>query len=689
MSGWRIGADIGGTFTDLVLRDDQTGAVALEKLLTTPEQPDDAVIAGVAALVDRSGLAAAGLDALLHATTLFTNALIQRRGAKTALITTAGFEDTIEIAREHRFDMYDLRMRRPEPLAPKALRFGVVERVMPDGSVHTPLDEASLAEAVRAVRTSGAEAVGVCLLHAYANPAHEQEVAARLAADLPEVAVTLSSEVAPEIREYERTSTVLANAYVQGIAERYLDRMLSRLAELGAPERLFVMQSDGGLLTPSTAARLPIRLVESGPAAGALAAAAHARAMGLKNVISFDMGGTTAKAALIVECQPLTAPEFEIDRRYKFHAGSGLPVRVPVIEMIEIGTGGGSIARVDALGRLQVGPESAGSAPGPAAYGRGGDKPTVTDADLILGRLGEKSFLGGDMALEIEAARNSVDADLSSLALSTEAAAAGIVAMAEETMAQAARIHAIERGVDLPDFTVFAFGGAGPVHAWGVAERLGTSEIVYPASAGVMSALGLLTAPIAFERARGLTCLLDDVDYETVNAALSALAAEALAEVEQAQPGQPSISRAVFLRYQRQIQEVRVPIRSGDALDRAAVEQLKTDFAAAYRAIYGRASEAPIEAVSWRVTASFPTPPAPFPEMAPGSGEADVAIKGQRPLWIGGEFVEVPVYDRYRLGRGHRFEGPALIEERESTVVLAGPAEAEIGDFGEIRVKRA
>ena len=688
MKGWRIGADIGGTFTDLMLRNDQTGEVALGKLLTTPDRPDDAVLEGVAERLSRSGLAASGLDALLHATTLFTNALIERRGAKTALVSTAGFEDSIEIAREHRFDMYDLRMRRPEPLATRDRRFGVTERILADGSVHTPLDMNALEMVIEAIRDTDVAAVGVCLLHAYANPAHEQAVGARLKEALPGVAITLSSEVAPEIREYERTSTVLANAYVQGIAEKYLDRMLKRLGETGAPKRLYIMQSDGGLITPSTAARFPIRLVESGPAAGALAAASHARAMGLQNVISFDMGGTTAKAALIVDGQPLTAPEFEVDRRYKFHSGSGLPVRVSVIEMIEIGTGGGSIAHIDTLGRLQVGPESASAVPGPAAYGRGGTRPTVTDADLILGRLGEKSFLGGDMTLNVFAARKAVEKDLAPLNLSVEASAAGVVAMAEEAMAQAARIHAIERGVDLPSFTLFAFGGAGPVHAWGVAERLGTPEIVYPASAGVMSALGLLTAPIAFERARGFTQRVDHFDFAQRNAMLDDLADEAMAEIAETHATKPSISRAVFLRYQRQSQEVRVPIRSEGPLDEAAVEQLLADFEAAYKAMYGRTSDAPVEAVSWRVTASFPAPPAPFPKIEAGSGNVSAAIKERRQLWVRDRFVEVPVYDRYKLGATDKFKGPALIEERESTVVLAGAADAEIGVYGEIRVTR-
>lgn len=688
MQGWRIGADIGGTFTDLMLRNDTTGTVAPYKLLTTPDRPDDAVLEGVATLLRDTGLAASGLDALLHATTLFTNALIERRGAKTALIATAGFEDSIEIAREHRFDMYDLRMRRPEPLATQDRRFGVVERVLADGSVHTALDPVSVDKVIEALRQTDVEAIGVCLLHAYANAAHEQEVARRIAEALPHVAVTLSSEVAPEIREYERTSTVLANAYVQGIAEKYLDRMLRRLGETGAPERIFVMQSDGGLITPPTAARFPIRLVESGPAAGALAAAAHARAMELHNVISFDMGGTTAKAALIVDGQPLKAPEFEVDRRYKFHAGSGLPVRVPVIEMIEIGTGGGSIAHIDMLGRLQVGPESAGSVPGPAAYGRGGHHPTVTDSDLILGRLGAHSFLGGDITLDVAAARQAVSDHLAPLNQTVEASAAGVVAMAEEAMAQAARIHAIERGVDLPSFTLFAFGGAGPVHAWGVAERLGTPQIVYPASAGVMSALGLLTAPIAFERARGFTQRVDAFDFAKINTMLDDLAQEAAAEIAGAQSGTPTVSRAVFLRYQRQSQEVRVPIASDGPLDDTAVARLLQDFETAYRAMYGRIADAPVEAVSWRVTASFPIPPAPFPKIPKGQGNAAATVKEHRPLWVGDAYVTVPVYDRYRLSSGDRFEGPALIEERESTVVLAGPAKAEIGAFGEIRVTR-
>ena len=502
---YRVGSDIGGTFTDLILASEDGQTFQVGKVLTTPERPDDAVIAGIESVLAATGVAPGQVSHVLHGTTLFTNAIIERKGARTALVTTRGFRDAVEIAREHRYDMYDLYMQRPRPLAPRHLRFELDERVLASGTVRQPMDPEQVRRLADRLRAERIEAVGVCLLHAYANPTHERLAGIILREALPEVAVTLSSELVPEIREYERTSTTLANVYVQRLAQRYLERLGQRLRRVGVAGGLFIMQSNGGLCEADTGGRYPVRLIESGPAAGALAAAHYGALLGHRDLLSFDMGGTTAKACVIADGEPLVSPEFEIDRRYHFKKGSGLPIKVPVIEMIEIGTGGGSIARVDALRRLRVGPESAGARPGPAAYSLGGTEPTVTDADLVLGYLDPDFFLGGQMRLDREAARRAIAERVGRpLGLDLVEAAWGIHQLANENMAGAARIHAIERGKDVERFPIFAFGGAGPVHAFGVARILRSPRVIYPLGAGVTSAVGFLVAPLSFDFVRTL-----------------------------------------------------------------------------------------------------------------------------------------------------------------------------------------
>ncbi|HEX2480586.1 MAG TPA: hydantoinase/oxoprolinase family protein, partial [Methylomirabilota bacterium] len=502
---YRVGSDIGGTFTDLILASEDGQTFQVGKVLTTPERPDDAVIAGIESVLAATGVAPGQVSHVLHGTTLFTNAIIERKGARTALVTTRGFRDAVEIAREHRYDMYDLYMQRPRPLAPRHLRFELDERVLASGTVRRPMDPEQVRRLADRLRAERIEAVGVCLLHAYANPTHERLAGIILREALPEVAVTLSSELVPEIREYERTSTTLANVYVQRLAQRYLERLGQRLRHAGVAGGLFIMQSNGGLCEADTGGRYPVRLIESGPAAGALAAAHYGALLGHRDLLSFDMGGTTAKACVIADGEPLVSPEFEIDRRYHFKKGSGLPIKVPVIEMIEIGTGGGSIARVDALRRLRVGPESAGARPGPAAYSLGGTEPTVTDADLVLGYLDPDFFLGGQMRLDREAARRAIAERVGRpLGLDLVEAAWGIHQLANENMAGAARIHAIERGKDVERFPIFAFGGAGPVHAFGVARILRSPRVIYPLGAGVTSAVGFLVAPLSFDFVRTL-----------------------------------------------------------------------------------------------------------------------------------------------------------------------------------------
>ncbi|MEL6335553.1 MAG: hydantoinase/oxoprolinase family protein [Pseudomonadota bacterium] len=694
--GFRIGADIGGTFTDIVVVDGTGQRLAVEKRPTTPDSPDEAVVAGIAALLGREGIAPGAVAHVVHGTTLFTNALIERKGAVTALITTEGFRDAVEIGREHRYDMYDLAMERPAPLAPRRRRYEIAERVLADGTVRTALDEGAARALARQLVAEGVEAVAVCFLHSYAWPAHEIAMGAILAAEAPEIAVTLSHAVAPEIREYDRASTALANVYVQRIAERYLGRLAARLrAEVGIDAPLYVMQSNGALADVALASRFPVRLVESGPAAGALAAAHHAATRGPADLLSIDMGGTTAKAAVIREAQPLTAPDFEVDRRYRFKKGSGLPVKTPVIELIEIGTGGGSIARLDALGRLRVGPESAGALPGPACYAKGGTQPTVTDADLVLGYLDPGFFAGGEMALDGGAAAEALAQGLGgALGLGAEGAAAAVCRMADEAMAAAARLHAVERGVDASRLALYAFGGAGPVHAWGVARILGSPAVLYPFAAGVMSAIGFLTAPLARDYTvtlpGGAARDLAGLDWAASAAAVGARAAEGRAALAGAVAAEATTARLIAdMRYALQGYDIPVPVPlppgtpaadPSPALSPALAVPLKEAFEAGYTALYGHTvPEAAVEIAAWRVIVEGPHPAL---SPAPPSGGGAAALKGHRRAWTGAGFEAVPVYDRYALVPGSTLAGPAIVEERESTAVIAGPAEIEVDPAG-------
>ena len=679
----RLASDIGGTFTDIVLASEDGATFEIGKTLTTPASPETAVVEGSRGVIEAAGGDARGtISHIVHGTTLFTNALIERKGALTALVTTAGFRDAIEIAREHRYDMYDLYMRRPVPLAPRYLRLEVDERVLVDGSVRTPLDEASVEALVPTLKAEKVEAIAVCLIHSYVNDAHEKRVGEILAKALPGVSITLSSDLVPELREYERTSTTLANVYVKGIAERYLGRLEARhKQELKLKGQLFIMASNGGVCDARTATRFPVRLVESGPAAGALAASHYGALTGHKDLLSFDMGGTTAKACVIANGEPLIAPDFEVAREYQFKKGSGLPVKIPVIEMIEIGTGGGSIARVDRLRRLAVGPDSAGARPGPVAYAQGGTEPTVTDADLALGYLDPAFFLGGRMKLDVGAAQRAIAERIARpLSLAPLAAAAGIHQMANEAMASAARIHAIERGKDVSKFPMFAFGGAGPVHAYGVARILRLPTIIYPLGAGVMSAIGMLTAPLSFDMVRTAPGGLDSLDWKRVRGVVKEMEAEGRATLGRSiAKDQITFRRFADMRYRKQGFDVRVAIPDG-VLDKSKVDDIRERFETAFEAVYGhRVPDTPVDVVSWRVIASGPRPKLRLPEMPAGKGKAK-ALKGRRSVYLpdAKALAEVPVYDRYAMAPGETLSGPAIIEERESTVVIPGPAKIRI-----------
>jgi N-methylhydantoinase A len=687
---FRIGADIGGTFTDLVLLSDDGKTFALGKILTTPNSPDDAVVNGVAELLMRSGVNSADAAHTIHGTTLFTNALIERKGAKTALVTTRGFRDAIEIAREHRYDMYDLRIERPAPLAPRQLRFELDERILADGTVRRSLDEHEVRALAETLKANGIEAVAICLINAYRNAAHEVSAARIMAEELHDAALTYSSELVPEIREYERTSTTLANVYVKGIARAYLERLGRRLQdENGLGGTLLFMQSNGGVCELDTAQRFPIRLVESGPAAGAIAAAYYGRLLGRENLLSFDMGGTTAKACVIADGEPLIAPDFEVDRRYQFKKGSGFPIKVPAIEMIEIGTGGGSIAAVDAMRRLSVGPRSAGADPGPCCYGLGGVAPTVTDADLVLGYLDPEFFLGGRMKLDRARAAGAIEAEVGEkLGLGLADAAWGIHQLANESMASAARIHTIERGKDVQKFPLFAFGGAGPVHALGVARILRSPEVIYPLGAGVISALGFLAAPLAFDFVRSFPSALHECDWPAVRQIIADMEAEGRSILGRSIPTElVHFRRYADMRYRKQGYEIRVPVPDGE-LDATQVGNLRREFERAYVALYGHIiPRAQIDIVSWRVIALGPAPDLVLPRATQALPRSP--IKGQRRIYLPSirDYDEAPVYDRYSLTAGQEFSGPAVIEEREATVIVNGPAAVRVDEWGNLFVR--
>ena len=679
---YRVGVDIGGTFTDLVLIDDATGERAIGKILTTPKDPSDAVEKGLAELLEREGIKASQIKTIIHGTTLVTNALIERKGARTALLTTEGFRDAISIGTEHRYDMYDIFIEKPEPLVPRSLRYGMRERMLDDGSIAIKLDEDQLRQVVSELLKQEVEAVAVSFLHSFRNPDHERRVARVLAEKAPGITVSLSSDVAPEIREYERTSTTIANVYVRPLVERYLRVLDERLTRLGFGGSLYVMLSNGGTASVETAREFPIRLLESGPAAGALAAAFYGLKTGFSEVLSFDMGGTTAKACLIEGGEPLTTSEFEVARVYRFKKGSGLPLKTSVVEMIEIGAGGGSIARVGPLGLPKVGPESAGADPGPACYGRGGRKPTVTDADLILGYLDPNFFLGGKMHLDREAALKAIEEGIARhLGLDPIEAAWGIHQVVNENMANAARIHAIERGKDPRTYPLFAFGGAGPVHAYRVARALGVPGFVTPLGAGATSAFGFLCAPLSFDFVRSHYGRLDELDWSGVNGALEEMETEGrdLLRASGVADAEIRVRRLCEMRYTGQGHEVSVELPGG-YLGPEDAGQLATLYRKEYRRLYNRdGPDVSLEALTWRLELAAPPPEIRLEGEEEGEA-ASGGQKGAREIYLPEEegFREVPVYDRYRLGPGAAFKGPAVIEEKESTVILGPEGRAKI-----------
>ncbi|HXV83437.1 MAG TPA: hydantoinase/oxoprolinase family protein [Candidatus Binatia bacterium] len=669
---YRVGIDIGGTFTDLLLVAED-GSVVIGKTLTTPEDPSLAVENALRPLLENGTIKPEERGTLLHGTTLVTNALIERKGAPAALLTTAGFRDAVEIGREHRYELYDLNLELPKPLVPRHLRFDVPERIAADGSVLQPLDEAFVARLIGELRDKGIKAIGVSYLNSFRNSLHEKRTAEIIAEVAPVIRVSLSSEVVAEIREFQRTSTTLANVYVQERVADYLAELEQRLERIGFSGSFFVMLSSGGIATRETAARFPVRLLESGPAAGALAAAEAGIQSGNRELLSFDMGGTTAKLCVIEEGQPAKTHDFEVDRVYRFRKGSGLPVRIPVIDMIEIGAGGGSIARIDSLGLLKVGPESSGADPGPVCYAQGGVEPTVTDADLVLGYLDPNYFLGGKMHLDTNSAREALARLARPLGMTVEQVAWGVHQIVNENMANAARAHLGERGKDPRRMPMYAFGGAGPVHGYRVAEILRLPALISPFGAGVGSTFGLLAAPLAFDFVRSAYSRLDQQDWRVANELLDEMAGEGKKILEGSGLSAEKITyqRTADMRYVGQGHEVSVRLPDGVLSERHTTE-ITAEFEETYRELYGRKGpDVPLEIINWRVVACGPRSEMNF-RFSRDSARQNEALKGSRLAYFPerGGFIETPVYDRYALQPGTEFDGPAIVEERESTLIM-------------------
>jgi N-methylhydantoinase A len=686
----RVGFDVGGTFTDFALQT-PTGELLTGKRLTTFPDPSEACVAGLEELLARAGVPWGNLAQAVHGTTLGSNIVIERKGRGVALITTRGFRDVLIIGREKRYQVYDLQIEKPAPLLPRRLIREVTERVRYDGTVLIPLDEAETRRVVRELVGRGITTIAVCLLHSYVNPAHERRVAEIIREEAPHVAVSLSHEVSPTFREYERTSTTVVNAYVMTALAAYLKQLQSEMRARGYRGRLFVMQSSGGIATAEAMERYPVRMIESGPAAGALMAAVYGELTGYRDLIAFDMGGTTAKLALIEKGRPFMTSLFEL-HKVNLAPGSGIPMNIQALDIVEIGAGGGSIAKVQ-RGVIAVGPESAGSTPGPACYGQGGEEPTVTDANLVLGYLNPGYFAGGTMRLDPGAARYAIEQNVARpLGLSTEQAAWGIHQIVTSNMELATRVVSIERGRDPRDLTFIAFGGAGPLHGCRLARALGIPHVIIPVAAGVTAAIGLLAAEVKFDVARTYICRLEEVELEHLNRIYREMEIQAVTVLrESAVTGEVAVLRSADVRYLGQGYELTVGVASGP-LGPAEMNRLRASFDETYAARYGYANPAePVEVVNWKLSAIGTGPRVSLPKFERRASGLDEALKGRRPAFFPETdgFVECPVFDRYRLSPGGELTGPALVEERDSTTVLPPGARAVVDEYGSLIVEVA
>ena len=690
-----LSIDIGGTFTDFTLHDTATGELKVHKALTSPDDPSRALIQGLREFLEEVGAGADDLRLIVHSTTLATNSIIERKGAKTALLTTKGFRDILEFGRERIYDMHDLHALFPDPLVPRSRRVEISERTDRDGGELTPLDIEGAVAAVEELVGQGVESIAVSLLHAYRNPAHERALKDAVENGRPDLRVSLSSDVAPVINEYERTSTVAADAYIKPAVSRYISGVERDLAELGYCGQLLVMHSAGGVMSADAASERPIRLLESGPAAGALAAGFYSEMLGEPDLISLDMGGTTAKTCIIEGGQPSQSNGIEVARVHRFKSGSGLPILIPVLDLIEIGSGGGSIAHLDNLGLLRVGPQSAGASPGPACYALGGTQPTVTDANLLLGYLNPEYFLGGRMTLDSEAAESALAALGSEMGMDAVQAAWGVYSVVTENMAAAARIHIIGRNKDPRNYSIVAFGGAGPAHAGEVARILGATNVVVPLGAGVTAALGCLAAPLSFENIRSMPGLLEQSDWDAVNAAfadMETLGREMLSGAGVSE-SDTTLTPSADMRLQGQIHEITVPIPAAP-LSASDIQGISADFHQIYQELYSRRNlSLPIEVQNWRLLVSGPQPSLELRQQEAESTDASSALKGTRRAYFAnargpnrGGFVDCPVYDRYALPVGATLDGPAIIEEAEATTLVRPGDSATVDPWLNLRI---
>jgi len=669
-SSVRMGVDIGGTFTDVVL---EVGTEQFStKVLTTYAAPENAILDGIHQVCTSANIKPGDIGQIIHGTTLATNALIERRGARTALITTRGFRDVIEMRTESRFEQYDLNLNLPEPLLPRNVRYTVKERVDAHGNVLIDLDRTEVEALVDEIAQAGFHSIAVGLIHSYANGAHEELVRDVLAEKLPDVMVSISSEVSPQMREYERFNTVVANAYIKPLMKSYLSRLEGRLREEGVDCNIFLMHSGGGIISIKNAADFPVRLVESGPAGGAVFAANIASRYGLDKVLSFDMGGTTAKICLIKDQTPKTSRVFEVARTYRFKKGSGMPISIPVIDMVEIGAGGGSLAHVDSMRQIRVGPESAGSEPGPACYGRGGAKPAVTDADLVLGKLDPDNFAGGSIQLHTDSSAMALVEVLGkTLDMDAQTAAFGLAEVVDENMANAARVHAVENGEDLAEYTMIAFGGAAPLHAGRLCEKLGVQRLLVPPGAGVGSAIGFLRAPFSFEANRSVYMKLSDFDASRIVTLLKDLQKEATGFVRNCDADAQILADfKVYMRYTGQGWEIPITLTEVQASNPNADEFLSL-FEADYSKLFGRAVEGlDVEITVWAVNAT--TPPQVVDRIAVQAGESKAATHGERQMFDAaqGKMLTTSVVLRDSLKAGHTIEGPSAVTEDETTIII-------------------
>jgi len=683
---YRLGCDIGGTFTDFVLLNDKTGDIYINKCLTTPVDPSDAVEQGIREMEGTIPGFVEKLDEVIHGTTLVINSIIERKGARTGLITTKGFRDVLELGREIRYAPYDIFAEFPKPLVPRRFRREVDERIRSDGTVLTPLDPKDAKEVVAQLVEMGVESIAVCLLNSFENPAHELMIKDIIREQAPHVSVSISYEVLPQIREYERTSTTVTNAYVKPLTGQYLTKLSTRLESIGSRGKLFIMLSSGGITSVETAAEFPVRIIESGPTAAVIAGQYYGRLFGIPEMFCFDMGGTTAKSCLIQRGVAGVVPTFEVGRVQRFMKGSGLSIQVPVVDLMEIGAGGGSIAKISRMGTLQVGPESSGADPGPICYARGGDEPCVTDADLLLGYLDEDYFLGGEMKLDKDSALRGIEENIAKpLGVPFIQAVWGIHDLINETMAAAAKTHIAEKGGNPKVVTVAAFGGAGPVHAYGLAKKLGAPRIIVPPNAGVGSALGFFTAPRAFDLVRSHKVALEVADFGEIEEIFKEMESEGTKTLMKSGTEEKiTFERSVDVRFVGQGSETNIPIPEGN-FGEVKREVVRGRFDEIYEKLYGRTyPDSPVEFINFKVRAGLPERLLRLPKIEKKARSIEDALKGRRQAYSGisGDYIPYRVYDRYKLFPGAGFQGPAIIEERESTVIAGEDTSISVDEFG-------